>query len=251
MDARLGRGALLIGLLRYWTQLLGETCHEEEDRIRQYLDAATAHTFTRDEAVSVIVATPPSLGFDTELGRIVDRGLEQDANDPFFRLYALTKNPGFSDPARAETTIPELNSIIEESRRRGDDATASAAQSVLNKLNLHRSPMLDDDSNSALFDENDESDEDFEPAQVDVPPLPAQLLGDAMFSQLVELVANATTSEIEEFKRNPPLGMPRELVDILIQYARGGRGSPMPPLTPPLPKSLPRRNLPDQSELPF
>ena len=247
-DARLGRGTLLMGLLRYWEQLLGENCRQEEEHLRRYLDAATLHPFTRDEAVKVILATPPSLGFDAELGRIVDRGLDQDPNDPFFRLYALTKNPGSSDPARAETFVPELNSIIEESHRRGDDETASAAQSVLNRLNFRAPPLPEGDFNDALFDEDDE---DFEPGLLDSPSLPAQLAGDAMFGQLVEMMATATPSEIQEFKRNPPLGMPRELVDTLIQFARDAGGSPLPPLTPPLPKSRPRRNLPDQSELPF
>ncbi len=253
--AQLGRVAALFRILEYWRQLLGNRCRHEEAQLEAYVREALSRLFTRDEAVAAVMAIPANL--DATIRRIADRVIKQDPKDPFFRLCLLLNGPGLCSAASAEAVEQDLRSIIEEAQRRGDDSTASAARSTLNRLDRHRVPGPE-----AGLDPEDwgdeEEDDDSEPAGWDGPSGPPSPAVMAQFEQVAELIAEATPGQIKELRRRPPPGMPREIWEMFIRLAQaGGRPSGSPPPRPcpaapcPPPPPRPRPDPHNQPELPF
>lgn len=255
LGAQLGRVAALFRILEHWKQLLGDRCRHEEAQLEAYVREALSRLFTRDEAVAAVRAIPRNL--EATIWRIADRMIQQDPHDPLFRLCRLLNGPGFCSSASPAAVEQDLQSIIEEAQRRGDDSTASAARSALDQLDRCRVPAPEPGPDLEDWGE-EEDDNDSASAGWDGPPGPPSPADMAEFDQVVKLIADATPGQIKEMRRRPPPGMPREIWEMFIRAARAGgpppgslppQPRPAAPCPPPPPR--PRLDPRDQPELPF
>jgi hypothetical protein len=148
-----------------------------------------------------------------------------------FRLFQHVLKPAWEyDP---DESRGQLKAILEEAQHRGEQEVIQKLQGLIRRLD-HPPPNPLDEIN---FEGPDDWEEppDFEDG------LPANLMGDVPeLAEIMEMLANASESDIREFKKSRPKGMPEFVVDMLVESAKkGGLPKPFPPLPAPPPKPRP------------
>jgi tetratricopeptide (TPR) repeat protein len=259
--ARVAHARLLVSIFHYWKHLLKTHSNNEEVKLHEYIRQAVRTPFTRDEAARLLFSMPPSSEWNRALKPMITKVLAQDPKDPPFRLFQQLHAHAPTDAADYQRILNELQSIVEEAHQRRDDDIAKAAQSQIRDLKRRWAHLTDfqdfgDDPDS---DDEDEIWDPFPGPKAAEGPDPASLdfNGAAACKDIIEMIANASPGQIKELKRNPPPGIPREILDSFIRAARGGDWNPPLPL-PDNPRSTARgkgtsnpTGPPDQCELPF
>jgi hypothetical protein len=202
--------------------------------LRKYLKAAAKAPCSRAEAKGIVELCGPG-EFEDSASAFIRARLRHDPNDPLFRLFQHVLKPAWVwEPEEGRR---ELKAILEEAQRRGEQEVIQKLQGLIRSLD-HPPPNPLDDINFGGPDDWEEPPE-FEDG------LPANLMGDVPeLAEIMEMLANASESEIRAFKKSRPKGMPEYVVDMMVESAKkGGLPKPLPP--PPLPRPpaprVPRR----------
>jgi hypothetical protein len=194
--------------------------------IRDYIEAAARQPFTRDEAIELIERIPPRGPFADAAVKMIRSVLKMDPGDPLFRLYEYRYH---LDPfQRGKLRRKRLESIMKEAVRRKNDSTIQAIRHELDKLQLP--PPLP--PFEPQFDSPEES--EFVPESYAV----ADMLEDfeaslnakerRQFAELQEMLRNAPERELRRFRETLPAGMPPEILELLLDKARGSEKKPAP-----------------------
>jgi tetratricopeptide (TPR) repeat protein len=225
------RGVLLLRIFGYWAstpdkQPLGA----ESGMLRKYLKAAAKAPCSRAEAKGIVELCGPG-EFEDSASAFIRARLRHDPKDPLFRLFQHVLKPAWEyDP---DESRGQLKAILEEAQHRGEQEVIQKLQGLIRRLD-HPPPNPLDEIN---FEGPDDWEEppDFEDG------LPANLMGDVPeLAEIMEMLANASESDIREFKKSRPKGMPEFVVDMLVESAKkGGLPKPFPPLPAPPPKPRP------------
>jgi hypothetical protein len=264
--ARVGHAQLLVAIFHYWKTLLKDPCLKEEYKLHEYTRQAAKRPFTHDEAAGLLFSMPPSPKWSQALKPIILQVLAQDPKDPRFRLFQILSQLLPQDAAACRHTVQHLQSVVEEAHRRRFDRIAKAAQSAIHELESQLAHATDFQHavNDSDLDDEDEIWDPFPGPQpkngLDLPPLDST--DTTAWEELIRMIATASPGQIKELKRNPPPGMPRDFLNILIRAARAADGMPAPPpfpLPPPddpgstaRPKRATKPAAPhDHPELPF
>ena len=225
-----GRAVFLWRLVRFWLATPEPPdLQMEEGLLRTYVKAAAKAPCTREEARQLIEPfgsdhLPPHL-----LLLFVKKVLRQDPQDPLFRLYEHTLKESWSQSPNQVRA--KLQSILEEAGRRRDEATTQKVRQLLKKLErppLPPMPPLPD------FDELDDFDDG--PPEFHNPFLDGAPGNLEMTEGILEVLRNASESELRKLRKNRPKNMPEALFNLLLEAARNGM--PLPPFPPPLPPPL-------------
>jgi tetratricopeptide (TPR) repeat protein len=239
--ARIGHAGLLGKILHFWKLLLEDRCRNEEKKLFEYIRQAALRPFTRDEAAGALLAIPPTPEWINALKPVIKKILTQDPKDPLFRLFHQLIVLDCDDGASCRRAIPELQSIVEEASRRRDDQTARSARTIKRDLESRHSPYAGFPDTDTNMDAEEEEDEEswnpfHSPNSMDREDEPSiDFGGSSEWAEFIELIANATPGQIKELRRNPPPGVPKEFLDILIRAARDGDWMPPLPPFPPAP----------------
>ena len=231
------RGVLLLRILGYWAHtpdkpLLGV----ESGMLRKYLKASAKAPCSRAEAKGIVELCGPG-EFEDSAKAFIRARLRHDPKDPLFRLFQHMLKPAWVwEPEEGRR---ELKAILEEAQRRGEQEVIQKLQGLIRSLDHPpRVPMPLDDIDFGGPD-------DWERPPILRTACPANLMGDVPeLAEIMEMLANASESEIREFKKTRPKDMPEFVVDMLLESAKKG-GLPKPPPPPPLPRPpaprVPRR----------
>jgi tetratricopeptide (TPR) repeat protein len=241
-DASAVRAASLLRIYQYWLGVPNvKELYREEEWLGEYLRKAIRHPFTRDEALVLVETAGPQSVFKDEIYPFIEKVLKQDRNDPLFRLLHHILQPFSLD--EANDAHSELESIIAEATRRGDERTVKFARQCMAKLEVPRRAPVPFEP--PFVEEEEEFVED-EPWSGNVSaPTPNDL---AMMDEMLALINQASDAEIREFRKKLPKGMPKEVFDLLVAGTRNGM--PLPPLPVPPARPGPRALQPPKSEPP-
>jgi tetratricopeptide (TPR) repeat protein len=245
-DPSAAAGALLMRIFQYWDGTPDNPpLGTERDMLRNYLNVAAKRPFTRAEVRAVLELCPPDQ-FEKQAAAFVKGVLRKDPGDPLFRLFDYMLHPTwFLD---SEESRRKLRPILEEARRRDDQELVQKLQGLLRSLE-HPPAMPVSPADGALDGDQDiELEEDFGQgpgADPMKPMLPAELAG---FTELIEMLANASEAEVRRMRKTRPKGIPNFIFDMLVEAAkRGGPTSPLMPLPHPGPsKALGPRPTPQE-----
>ena len=141
---------------------------------------------------------------------------------------------GLSTGADEDEDRRQLKSILEEAQRRGEQEVIQKLQGLIRNIN-HPPPRPKGWGDFDLV----EPDDGDPPLEFD-DGLPDNLMGDfSDFSELMDLIANASESDIRRLKQTRPKGVPAFVFDMLLDSAKKG-GVPMPLLPLPIPRPKPQ-----------
>ena len=227
------QGVLLLRIFRYWDSAPDkQPWGAESVMLRKYLKAAVKGPCSRVEAKAIVELCGPGEFVDSTNAFIRAR-LRHDPKDPLFRLFKHMLQPGWM--RESHESRGELKAILEEAQRRGEQELIPKLQGLIRSLDYP--PPLPMPPSPIDFEDEDEWDAlpEFED------DLPANLMGGfPEIAQIMKLLANASESDIREFKKHRPKGMPESVVDLLLESAKqGGLPNPFSPLPAPLPKLRP------------
>lgn len=216
------RALPLLRIFQYWDTAPDKPALGNEARLlRQYFKTAAKQPCTRAEARQIVEATGPGQFQDQARG-FIRAQLRQDPADPQFRLYALMLNPPWV--YNPHENRAKLESILEEARRRNDPELIEKVQRLLRGLDrpppMPVPPMEPEFEEEEFEDEMDESEGTFPDMS------PAEM---AEFSELIEMLANASDAEIKRMRKQRPKGMPAFLFDMLVEAAKSTEPPPRPP----------------------
>lgn len=242
------QGVLLLRIFRYWDSAPDkQPWGVESGMLRKYLKAAAKGPCSRAEAKGIVVLCGPG-AFEDSASAFIRARLRHDPEDPLFRLFKHMLKPVWvfkSDESRGQ-----LKAILEEAQRRGEQELIPKLQGLIRSLDYP--PPLPMPPNHIDF----EGEDDWEAPPEFEDGLPANLMGG--FPELAEILimlANASESDIREFKKSRPKDMPESVVDMLLESAKkGGLPKPFPPLpkprppAPQVPRSPPQED-PNQGKL--
>ena len=257
--AELGRelsaaqAGLLLRLFLYWEDAPEEPPLDNETKwMRKLLNALPKRGTTRQEARQLAELCAAGQ-FGEQALALVRAVLRKDRQDPLFRLleHSLRDEGPYGRPL----SRPELESILQEARRRGDQEAIQRAEQALRSLDLPPPrPVPDFDD----FDEDDQEEEEEDWDDDELPefgdlspgaPAPGEL--SAMLSRL----AGAPPAEIAEIRRSLAPQMPAFIFDMIVKMAKTGKQPSFPeslfPARPraPQPPKPPQRRAPNQDEL--
>jgi tetratricopeptide (TPR) repeat protein len=240
---------LLVNVVHHW-QGKGVKLQETSPALLAagaYVEAAVVHAFESCQARALAEALGQDNRFKYERELLVDKMLEQDQTEPYFRLLraAETIEHAGSDHG-ASHLRPELESIVREALARGDARTAHQARTLASRL---------DHAQESAEWADDEEDEDATPwFDEPAPNLPPPQAAAANFAPplheaemalegLMAVIAAMPEDELRAMERTPPPGIPPEIFAALVETVR------KPPRKPPRPS----RTGPEQrqTELPF
>jgi tetratricopeptide (TPR) repeat protein len=231
--ARVGHAQLLVAICHYWKTSPKDPCLKEEYKLHEYVRQAANRPFTHDEAAGLLFSMPPSPKWSQALKPIIRQVLARDPKDPRFRLFQILSQILPQNTAACRRTVQDLQSIVEEAHRRRFDPIAKAAQSAIQELESRLAHATDFQHavNDSDLDDEDEIWDPFPGPQpkngLDLPPLDST--DTTAWEELIRMIATASPGQIKELKRNPPPGMPRDLINLLIRAARAADGMPVPP----------------------
>jgi tetratricopeptide (TPR) repeat protein len=245
------QAGLLLRLFLYWEDAPEKPWLDTEAKwMRKLLNALAKRGTTREEAKQL--AELCAAGQFAQQALVLVRAvLRRDRKDPLFRLieHSLRDEGPYGRPQ----TRPELESILREARRRGDQEAIQRAERALRALD-QPPPRPAPDFNDFEEEDEDDFDEDELPEFGNPPPsgpLPAELL------DMMSMLAGAPPSEIAEIRRTLAPQVPTFIFDMIVKAAKTGKLPPLPeplfPAPPPAPK-WPRppqrhqRRAPDQDE---
>ncbi len=238
-EPNVAHAALLMQIYNYWRTLTDPMgLRGAEGFLRQYLPKAVKHSFTLAEARRLAEQFRAGTVFRKEYSGLTKAALKLDPKDPFFRLSGILIKPAptmrtFGNP-KPPASIPQLQSIIEEASRRGDEATAQLARQCLDRVN-HPLPK-------PLLEPRPRWPEDGD--AINEPGMPEDWMPD---------LSNASEAEIRELRNSLPKYFPREMFDVMLAQMRGGkRPSPEPSFVPKAPRvGKPEPPKTDPSQLEF
>jgi hypothetical protein len=152
-----------------------------------------------------------------------------------FRLFKHMLKPAWM--VEPDEGRRQLKEILEEAQRRGEQEVIQKLQGLIRSLDYP--PPMPMPMPPGGIDFEDEDDWDGPPEFAD--GLPANpMSGVPEFAEIMEMLANASESEIREFKKSRPKDMPEFVVNMMIESAKkGGLPKPFPPLPAPPPKPRP------------
>jgi tetratricopeptide (TPR) repeat protein len=238
-DPSAARAVLLLRIFEYWDQVPDKPpLSAEVGLIRNYLKAAAKRPCTRAEAKEVIELCGPGQ-FSEQAQAFVKAMLRQDPRDPLFRMFDYMLNPrwAFAPP---EECRRQLEPILEEARRRGDQELIRRIQQVLKGLD--RPPPL------PPIPPPEGADLDLEEEFEDEPDITPDEFGE--MAEVMEILANASEAELRQMRKHRPKDMPEFIFDMLIKAAKS-RDSlpPLPPPPTPRRSKSPRQPDPNQGNL--
>ncbi len=207
-----GRDAVtLVQLWRYWGTGGNSRARtmDEEGWLRRYLKGAAKTSMARDDASRLLELLRAFPEFGQEARAVVARALKGDRADPLFLLYRELLQPF---PRLGPV---EYESILAEARRRGDDAAERLARELDSHIAGSGSPPFAqpwDDSGLDEFEDDDDVAED--------------ILGSPEVAAFIDLLAAAPPGEVAKMRKKRPQWMPMELFEMLLTFARAGRGNP-------------------------
>ncbi|MBI4026383.1 MAG: hypothetical protein HY360_15465 [Verrucomicrobia bacterium] len=247
-NASIAHAATLFRIYRYWKLMLNRGFPDEENLLRQYLRNAIRKPFTRPEAVALLELAESHPSFRAEIQNLVNKMLAQDPDDPLFRLHRHLLQPG--SMVSSERARGDLQAIIKEAARRGDDKTAQLARNILDRMSIPPPlPLPMEDPFEELFEDEDE-DGDF-------PGLPAEQL--EAFQDTIAMLAGMSEAERRKTRKSLSKHIPDVLLDLLMKMSRNGGLPPLPPLPvpslselvpkPPAPSAGPKTAPPSPAQL--
>jgi tetratricopeptide (TPR) repeat protein len=227
------RGFLLLRIFRYWDSKPDkQPWGVELGLLRKYLKTAAKGPCSRAEAKGIVELCGPG-EFEDSANAFIRARLRHDPQDPLFRLFKHMLKPAWM--VEPDEGRRQLQEILEEAQRRGEQEVIQKLQGLIRSLD-YPPPMP---MPPGGIDFEDEDDWDGPPEFAD--GLPANPMGGVPeFAEIMEMLANASESEIREFKKSRPKDMPEFVVNMMIESAKkGGLPKPFPPLPAPLPKPRP------------
>ena len=226
------QGILLLRIFRYWNSTPDKQPWDAElAMLRKYLKAAAKGLCSRAEAKEIVELCETGEFVDSADAFIRAR-LRLDPKDPLFRLFQRTIKPIWEHDEDEDRR--QLKSILEEAQRRGEQEVIQKLQGLIRNIN-HPPPMPKGWGDFDLV----EPDDGDPPLEFD-DGLPDNLMGDfSDFSELMDLIANASESDIRRLKQTRPKGVPAFVFDMLLDSAKKG-GVPMPLLPLPIPRPKPQ-----------
>ena len=237
-SANAARAAVLIRVWQFWENQSGAATAGEKAWLRKYLKSAASHPCAREEAETAIDLLKTDSSFCREALKFTDAALKRDPQDPLFLAYEiLLRTLG---PYRLESERKNVEAILDEATRRGDSKAVKLARELFAGMNPPPSPFESEWDD----DEDDDDEPDFPFAEM----LPQE---ETMMAGVMAMLAEASDKEIKELLKNPPPGMPIEILDTLLAAAREGVSSPVRKSAP-KPKAAeadPDQTDPDQLEL--
>jgi tetratricopeptide (TPR) repeat protein len=227
------RGLLLLRIFRYWDSTQDkQPWGVESGLLRNYLKAAAKGPCSRAEAKGIVELCGPG-AFEDSASAFVRARLRHDPKDPLFRLFKHMLKPAWM--CEPDEGRRQLKAILEEAQRRGEQEVIQKLQGLIRGLDYP--PPLPRPRGDIDFDGADdwEAPPEFEDG------LPDNLTGGfPELAEILKMLANASESDIREFKKTRPKDMPEFVVDMMIESAKkGGLPKPFPPLPAPLPKPRP------------
>lgn len=208
-----------------------------EQFLRKNVRAASQQSFTRAEARQLVELRMGDQQWWDALKVLVRRMLASDPQDPLFRLYRLHVEGRLNTGSAPD--LAELNAIVQEAVRRGDEATAQRAQHLIRAQKAPPPPSSpfededdvepwEDEDDAEPWEEEDDGEDDLSDAfEGKLPDLPPEVRRD--FMRLLALLAVAPESEIALARRTIGKQLPPGLFDLLVQAARSGKLPPLPP----------------------
>ena len=236
------RGVLLLRIFRYWDSTPDkQPWGVELGLLRKYLKAAAKGPCSRVEAKGIVELCGPG-EFEEAANAFIRARLRHDPKDPLFRLFKHMLKPAWL--VEPDEGRRQLEAILEEAQRRGEQEVIQKLQGLIRSLDYP--PPLPRPREDIDFDDAD----DWEaPPEFD-DGLPANLMGGIPeFAEILKMLANASESDIREFKKTRPKDMPEFVVDMLIESAKkGGPPKPFPPPPKPRPPApQPPRRPPEEN----
>ena len=249
---RAANAADAVLLTRIWVrgrELVRETARNQAlDLLEDYLGRAARRPFAREDACRLLEFCRAENYFAQASLALVKHRLQEDADDPLFRLYKMRLDRWASRPPLEEDR-PELEEIIAEATRRKEDQTVRQARHQLEAIGEFQPlppPGPDQDE--------DDFEDDFEgPEPAGLPPdLPA-------LEEILEIIGNASPRELKRLRDSRPPGMTVAEFDLLVGLALAGRAMEdaglapknlLPPKFAP-PKRVPPRRVPPKPGRPI
>jgi tetratricopeptide (TPR) repeat protein len=224
---QVGHLELLVRIIDHWQSAAKSNQLAATERlVRQCLPVACGQPFTREEARRMVELRLADPRWRTDLVILVKKVLRSDPMDPLFRVYKFLLQGDSTAPSPQNRK--ELNALLQEAGRRGDDATAQRIQHLIKRLEAppRPSPHLDE-LEMDDFDEDDLPPEFADPA-LNYPPLNLPPSLPRELAEIAKLLALMSDSELEGAKRTRPKGMPAAIFDSLVDLARGQQRPPRP-----------------------
>lgn len=173
------------------------------------LKKAANQPFTRAEALALIEQTGHHAEYQRAMALFVHKILRGDPKDPAFRLWKLKLDESVSMDIDARRD--ELDAIITEATRRGDEATQRGARAMLRSINTPKPPPGFDYDPDHDYDDDGFGDDSLPPA---------------LMEEVMSAFSSASPDEIQRLLKNPPPGVPKLVVEEMIRLARGGLPPP-------------------------
>jgi tetratricopeptide (TPR) repeat protein len=223
---QVGRLGLLVRIIDHWQAAAGSNQLAATERlVRQCLPVACGQPFTREEARQMVELRLVDSRWRTDLVILVKKVLCSDPMDPLFRVYKFLLQGDSTAPSPQNRK--ELNTLLQEAGRRGDDATAQRIQHLIKRMENPPRRPLPPDLEMDDFDEDDLPPEFADPA-LNYPPLNLPPRFPRELAEIAKLLALMSDSELEGAKRTRPKGMPAAIFDSLVDLARGQQRPPRP-----------------------
>lgn len=207
--------------------LLRIACHFEDsieesglmrelDQLGQYLSRAAKNKFTREEARQIVELSEFLCEFESEAKKFIKSMLKADPKDPFFRLSHLSLS--MVDPA-GEKTQAELDEIIQEAGRRGDEATLQKAKKM-------RAQSMVPDPFGPGWGPEDEDDEDEAGIGNPFDEMPMPILPPGAARTLEKILdaldAGATKADLRKLKQQLSNEVPGPIFDLMASLGSEG-----------------------------
>jgi tetratricopeptide (TPR) repeat protein len=260
LRAELGRNlsaaqaGLLLRLFLYWANSSEKPPLDNETKwMRKLLNGVAKRGTTREEAKQLAELCGEG-GFAEQALALVRAVLRKDGQDPLFRL--LEHSLRDEGPYRRPQSEKELQSILQEARRRGDQEAIQRAEQALRSLHQpppRPVPGFDDFEDDEDFE--DEEDFDDEP-MTESGDLPPGAVNPGELAELISLLAGAPPEMVAEIRRSLVPEMPTFIFDMIVKAAKTGKrpafpGPPFPaPPRAPKPPNPPRAPKPPQAPQP-
>ena len=231
--ASAAQAILLLRVHGFWKRAVASSALARAERlIGDFLQWVNASgRFTRGEVVRLIDLIPPGSPFEYELTAFIRAILKMDPQDPLFRLCSMRQDWFTGDGP--EEKRQQLEEMLEEAIRRRDEQAIQFIHKEMDRLKV--APPRP--TGGPPF-EADEFAEEPEFAEDDDPNSLKSLADLPGLRPLIELLSNASESEIRRMRKIKPKDMPDAVFNLLVDVARGKIPLPPLPTSPPLPSPV-------------
>jgi hypothetical protein len=213
------QAGLLLRLFLYWESAPDKPSLDTETKwLRKLLNGLAKRGATREEARQLVELCGTVGRFAEQALALVRSVLRKDRHDPLFRLLELGLRD--EDPYGRPPDRREIETVLQEARRRGDQEATQRAERFLRSLDQPPPRPIPDFPD---FEEEEDFDEepDFADAASNAPD-PREL------TDMMSMLAGASPAEIAEFRRTVAGGIPQVLFDIMVKAAKTGKRPSFP-----------------------